>query len=275
MAKQTLSDLIVSRDESPDRVLSLLRTYGIAAIPNYLCASDLEAVRGECQTLDHEKSEAIIERDYHCGRSLLIDRRLWNPLEHPAIEKLATAKYLQAIAAGFCNKKLAFNYQFLVTRETKSGVPITGLHYDRLLTLKFFIYLLDTSKENGAFECVPGTHKSVEATRAYYVKRGVRLFDLPNFQLPAEIGDPIAMEGAAGTMLVFTTDIVHQGGVVSEGHERWVLRLHTRAKPLPVYSPPPWISRQWWRESAVNPARYYYRFRDKLTRESPPTIEAQ
>lgn len=272
MANVTLADLIAGEPAQPANVLSRLRSFGIAVLPNYLSAQDLELVRQEAAALERDKSAAIIERDYHCGRSLLVDRRRWSALAYPSIEKVVNAKYLRDIATGFFKQETAFNYQFFVTRETASGVPITGLHYDRLVTLKFFIYLLDTSSENGAFECIPKTHRSVEATRDYYVERGTRLFDLPNFQLPSEIGKPIPIEGAAGTMLIFTTDVVHQGGVVSDGNERWVLRAHTRPLPLPEYRPTPWTSRQWWRESIFNPKRYYYRVSDRLVGNQPPVI---
>lgn len=275
MTNVSLAELTISRDDSPDGVLSLLGSHGIAVIPNYLSNRELDAVRQECVKLERDQSPGITERQYHCGRSLLVDRRKWDPQVYPSIETLMNARFLRDIATGYFSRQPAFNYQFLLTRETASGVPITGLHYDRLITLKFFIYLLDTTKDNGAFECIPGTHKSVEETRRYYVKRGVRLFDLPNFTLPQSVGTPIPMEGSAGTMLVFTTDVVHQGGVVSEGKERWVLRAHTRSNPIPEYWPRPWASRQWWRESLFNPERYVYRLRDTVLRNRPPLIRPQ
>jgi hypothetical protein len=274
MNSVSLEDLSVSNGAHPDEVLKKLNSTGVAIVPNYLSAARLEAVQRECELIASEQTRGTTERNYHCGRSILVDRRKWDSLACPAIEETLSASFLEHIATGYFQQPIAFNYQFFVTRETTSGVPITGLHYDRLVTLKFFIYLLDTSKENGAIEMIPGTHKSVSAAREFYVKRGVRLIDLPNFDLQSLVGTPIPMEGAAGTMVIFTTDVVHQGGVVSEGKERWVLRAHTRPLPLPQYNPAPWRSRQWWRESAFNPQRYFYRLRDGISGETPPLIHA-
>ena len=270
-----MSSLLLASDCGTGDVIDRLTSHGIAVLPGYFSHDHVKRIRDECARLERDRSSGIVEREYHCGSSLLVDRRKWNAQAYPVIDNVLDLPLLEAIASRYFNQRAAFNYQFLVTRETASGVPITELHYDRLVTLKFFIYLLDTDRKNGAFECVPGTHKSVAATRAYYVNRGVRLVDLPNFALPPSLGSSIPIEGEAGTMLIFTTDVIHRGGVVSEGCERWVLRAHSRQLPLPEYRPTPWSSRQWWKESLFNPYRYYYRLMDRVTRERPPPIRAQ
>jgi len=275
MAGTSISSFQLGTHSSPEAVMNLLTSHGVVVIPGYLSGEQLNGVRSECAKLADDQSAGIVERKYHPGRSQLVHRAAWNASNYPAIENTIDAPFMRDIASRYFRRGAAFNYQFFLTRETKSGAPITGLHYDRLVTLKFFIYLLDTTTENGAFECVPGTHESVAATRAHYVKRGVRLLDLPNFELPSEIGAPIPIEGAAGTMLIFTTDVIHQGGIVTEGRNRWVLRAHTRPLPLPEYQPRPWASRQWWRESAFNPRRYYYRVMDRVAGNVPPIIHAQ
>ena len=80
-------DLYVPKDARTDEVLWRLKSYGVAIIPNYLSAADLDSVRGECLAIDNEQPKGSIERKYHCGRSILVDRREWDAMAYPAIEK--------------------------------------------------------------------------------------------------------------------------------------------------------------------------------------------
>ena len=243
-------------------------------MPSFLGSNQLEAVRGEAERLLGDEKVGVIERDYHVGRSISVYREQWVPERYPATAALMETPLMREVANGYMGRSCSFNHHFFVTRETTANEPITDLHYDRLPTLKFFIYLLDTDRANGAFECVPGSQCIVQEIRDYHLRRGVRVVDLPNFAAPEWLGKPVPMEGPAGTMIVFTTDVFHQGGVVSPGRERWVVRAHTRANPLPQYEPRP-LSRQWWRESAFNPMRYLYRVADALTRSTPPYSNAR
>ncbi len=274
MATVSATDLEVSPHIDPEALASRLDRYGIVAIPGYLAGAKLGAVRDECRRLAADRSPGIIERDYHCGESLLVDRSLWEYYRYPEISAMCDSHFMRDIATRFLGNRCAFNNQFLLTRETEAGVPITGLHFDRLHTLKFFIYLLDTTRANGAFECVPASHKLTARIRAYHLRRGVRLLDLPNFDVPSVLEAPTAIEGKAGTLLVFTTDLFHRGGVIQEGNERWVLRAHSRRLPLPVYHPRKFLSRQWWRESPLNPLRYYYGVMDAVLGSTPPYSDA-
>jgi ectoine hydroxylase-related dioxygenase (phytanoyl-CoA dioxygenase family) len=97
-----------------------------------------------------------------------------------------------------------------------------------LHTLKFFVYLNDVSVENGAFTCVPGSHRETVLLR----KQHGNAVTLDNRritrQLPLEkFAAPEPVEGEAGTLIVFDTDAWHRAGTVSSGH-RLVMRGHTR-----------------------------------------------
>jgi hypothetical protein len=262
-------------DASPALVLELVERYGVVLMPAYLQGERLAAVKGEAERLLDDEKVGVIERDYAVGRSISVYRDKWQPERYPAMAKLMETPLMREVASGYMGANCSFNHHFFVTRETRAGEPITDLHYDRLETLKFFIYMLDTDRSNGAFECVPGSHRMVQEIRDYHLKRGARIFDLPNLKAPEWLGKPVPMEGPAGTMIIFTTDVFHQGGIVSPDRERWVVRAHTRANPLPEYEPRPLLTRQWWRESAFNPLRYLYRISDALTGSTPPYSDAR
>lgn len=124
------------------------------------------------------------------------------------------------------------------------------LHFDRNASLKYFLYLNDVTKENGAFFIQPNSHKLGKKLRekawgrfiptpndnllkkVFFKLFGKHFSDIKNrieLDYP-ELYDSkrlIPVEGKAGTLIVFDSDILHQGGKINKhGLERIVLRMH-------------------------------------------------
>ena len=125
------------------------------------------------------------------------------------------------------------------------------LHFDRNVSLKYFLYLNDVTKENGAFFIQPNSHKLGKELREKawgkfiptpndsllkkvilklfgknfsVVKNRIEL-DYPELYDPSKL---IPVEGKAGTLIVFDSDIFHLGGLIEKnGLERLVLRMHS------------------------------------------------
>tara|TARA_R110001592_G_scaffold5488_4_gene30223 strand:+ start:2568 stop:3248 length:681 start_codon:yes stop_codon:yes gene_type:complete len=122
-----------------------------------------------------------------------------------------------------------------ITHDYRSdqGLARNGhLHFDRLGTFKFFMYLTDCDKDSGAFSYIPDTYqlgkslrkKAWEETSDYGGAKNRLELDYPDLGYKAE--DVIPIEGPAGTMFAFHSDVFHMGGSVSEGRERRVIRFH-------------------------------------------------
>ena len=80
---------------------------------------------------------------------------------------------------------------------------------------------------NGAFSCVPKSNKESEKIRqiygdeiSYENRHLTRKLDYTDDQV-------IPIEGEAGDLIIFNTDVWHRAGIVKEG-ERKVMRGHTR-----------------------------------------------
>ena len=125
--------------------------------------------------------------------------------------------------------------EFHITHDYRSdqGLARNGhLHFDRLGTFKFFMYLTDCDKDSGAFSYVPGSYqlgknlrkKAWDKTSDYGGAKNRLEIDYPELGYKAENAVPI--EGPAGTMFAFHSDVFHMGGSVSEGKERRVIRFH-------------------------------------------------
>ena len=101
------------------------------------------------------------------------------------------------------------------------------LHFDVKKTLKFFLYLNDVTEANGAFSCVPGSHNKSEKIRNKYGNE----ISYENRHLTRQLAynneQVISVEGNAGDLILFNTDVWHRAGIVKEG-ERKVMRGHTR-----------------------------------------------
>lgn len=137
-------------------------------------------------------------------------------------------EWMQEISDKFWGNRITLNPSLYVMHELPGTNHIAqNLHFDVKKTLKFFLYLNDVKSTNGAFSCVPGSHKKTEEIRfqhgskiSYENRNLTRQLDFTNDQV-------IPIEGKAGDLIIFNTDVWHRAGLVKEG-ERKVMRGHTR-----------------------------------------------
>jgi ectoine hydroxylase-related dioxygenase (phytanoyl-CoA dioxygenase family) len=124
---------------------------------------------------------------------------------------------------------VVLNHQVYVNQNHGTATALTELpflpHFDKIQTLKFFVYLGETSADTGAMGVVPGSHVANRETRlACYAEN-------PDFRAVRNLveGPPLVpVEGPAGTLFVFDTDLTHQAGHVTLGEARRIMRGHTR-----------------------------------------------
>ncbi len=273
MIMTTISDFSVSH---PDvRVISkLLDKYGVARIENYLTVSEvtdlLNETRyavselanyknpyGECTRFSFQEITAELSksRDLLTGEHLSILPKDFiqtrNVIGRMFFKKLSKA-YIGA-NAGFM-EVIVFTRDYIPDKKAVYGL----LHFDRRHQLKFIFYLNDVDGNNGAFGCIPGSHKFGEDL---YYKAWADVLKMNPFQKSAidkealnisedesrykripcilerknldENGDfnskRIFVEGGAGSLVIFDTHLFHFGGKVNPGKERWTLKGHTFA----------------------------------------------
>lgn len=226
-----------------------LKENGIFKIESYLSLEDIDKLKKE--VLDHHKTHGNL---YAFGSTYTIEnpRYLSNTclqikvFSKPWMKELFL-KYNNNISKGFFTN-IYSTYDYKNSGELgRNGF----LHFDRNASLKFFLYLNDVTRENGAFYIQPGSHKLGKKLRE---KAWGKLIPTPNdnfikkiFQKflgktfnqvknRIEIDYPelhdssklIPVEGKAGTLIVFDSDIFHLGGLIEKkGLERLVLRMHS------------------------------------------------
>ena len=249
-----LPPLTFSKGTSLETILAALDEHGVLLMPDYLGAEEVAGLRDEFHRCFETREPWVSPLEYKAGRAVSVK---FNGLDarFPLTRRTFSGDFMRACTDSYLGPKNLLNFVIFMTHDQPRPVPINPLHFDKIRTLKFFLYLKDTTADNGAFDAVPGSHKIAERLMHDHLRRGGRVKDIPNHTYPPELGAPVSIEGPAGTMIVFTTDVYHRGGVVSPGHERYVMRGHSRTDPPPVYEPKRYTA-QWWRESAFNPMRY-------------------
>ncbi len=151
----------------------------------------------------------------------------------------------------FSPHKIDFNDEVFITHEKPCEKPILPWHFDRVQSLKFWINLTDTTKENGAFEYCPGTHWEGHYRAGFHLSQGGAVENIPNDIDPDLVRNPVSIELKAGDLLIFDPDGFHRGGIVQPGQERRVLRGHTHPKGQRRYGDKP-LSSGWWLRSFLN-----------------------
>ena len=136
--------------------------------------------------------------------------------------------WMSQISDLFWQKQIEVNNSVYVMHELPGTEHIAqDLHFDVVKTLKFFLYLNDVTTTNGAFSCIPGSHKQSKQIRqkfgneiSYVNRHLTRQLDYKDDQI-------MPIEGKAGDLIIFNTDVWHRAGIVSKG-ERRVMRGHTQ-----------------------------------------------
>ena len=215
-------------------LIALLREHGVVAITDFVAPDIIEQLMHEFQwALSAEGLEDVVPTEYSIGRASRIYLSAPEREELKAIRALFKSEFCTSVSCEYFEsaQSIRVNDEVFAVKDVVGSRHIANdPHFDVLPTLKFFLYLTDTTEENGAFKCVPGSQVWTAQCRERY---GADItYENRDFtrQLPEEYGAPIPVEGKAGTLIVFHTDVFHHAGTVHSG-ERNVLRGHTRVVP--------------------------------------------
>jgi ectoine hydroxylase-related dioxygenase (phytanoyl-CoA dioxygenase family) len=207
--------------------LELLKSRGVITVENCVTGDDLDKLNREFEMFCSEENSSYnkhLSYSAGTGRKLILS-------EIP--DSYFTSKFFKSVAFSeaaekYLGEPFELNKEIFVVEDVPASEHVAQqLHYDIARTLKFFLYLEDTTTENGAFYCVPGSHKWTVRRREEYSDQiipGNRSFTR---QLTKEYGGAKPVEGKAGTLIIFDTDVFHQAGKVRTGRRR-VMRGHTR-----------------------------------------------
>lgn len=222
-------DFDINNIKDTDKIISILKEYGICRIPNYLKDESLTNLKEEVETIVKKNKN----RTYEFGNAIRLTQNSYIN-KHKNITSVFKNKKFDEIAKKYMGKPTNLNSDVFITHDyiADKGLARNGfLHFDRTYTFKFFIYLTDVNEDSGPFSVIPKSHKvgkdlRKKTTGNYDNQKNRILLDYPN--LGYKETDIVPILGEKGDLIIFETDLFHMGGVTKNGGERLIIRGHCR-----------------------------------------------
>lgn len=214
-------------------VIKMLESDGVAIVDNTYDEQTLTGLKNELYKIleSNKPVKGIDHIDYSVGKGKIIKINEVSSIKIPFTFSTFRDDRFRKISEDYFRSDYELNSDIYVVKDViDSNHYANEFHFDVVPTLKFLIYISDTTELNGAMECIPGSHRETELIRK---KHGVNISyenRIISRTLPVEkFPIPVPIKGKAGTLVIFHTDIWHRAGKVSQG-ERLVMRGHTRRK---------------------------------------------
>lgn len=211
---------------SKDEIIRELNNSGVLVVKNFLKPKELINIKEEYYTLlnNSTKYNWVEKRDYSNGEAVLIETLKME--DDFFIKSFLLNPFFEKIVYQYFKQRVVTNHSFFCVKDVIGTKHIAqDFHFDVQRTLKFFFYLNDVNENNGAFRCIPGSHKHVGKIRKKYKNeisyKNRDLTRVNDFQ-----NERTHVCGNAGDLIIFDTDTLHATGHVSEG-ERLVLRAQS------------------------------------------------
>ena len=223
-----LADIQIERsllENNMAAVAEKLRQYGVLVVPGMWDSETTTQLGREFESMLNSTAAYIRKVDYSNGRAVTVRMDGIEADVFPATSGLFRMAMFDRFTKLYLGREdvHANDSVYLVNDVVGTKHQANDLHFDIQRSLKFFVYLTDTTVKNGAFACVPGSHKIANEMR---LRLGRKLnYDNRELsrQLPVKEEDAIALEGTAGSLIIFDTEVFHRAGVVTAG-ERRVMR---------------------------------------------------
>ena len=248
-------------EKNVDDCILNLNKFGICYIKNYLSPEQIRRLRLSFHDVLENNIDATDKKMGHPtnkgGAQAKINLKKAEKNGAEIFSEIAYSELVSDVSkAYFSPNECIVAANVLITHLKSCPSPILPWHYDRLQTLKFWIYLEDADSKDGAFEYCPGSHWEGRYRASYNMAVGKSIDDLPNDIPDYRVLNPITVASKAGDMFIFDPDGFHRGGIVEEGHERKALRIDTypkgRRKSIDKL-----LSRGWMLTSRLNIAKLF------------------
>lgn len=219
-------------DLQTDAALEALRREGVSVHEGYVSPVLLGDLCDEFERYLTATEEGVTHFEHSPGKAFRIalndphlrelnrnKSRIASTFFTEGLEEIAAA-YLPD--ADFCNEVLG-------TNEFRA-MPLTDIHFDTRRSLKFMIYLDDTTARNGAFSYIKGSHSQNTRYRKRFAKLGGVSELIPNALPEEHRARAVSIEASAGSLIIFDTDGWHAGGILQPGTARRVIRAQCKAQ---------------------------------------------
>ena len=227
-----LESVTLPLDADAGTIAEMVKAQGIAVLPRYFTAEIIAGLNAEFDRFfDDAKARgdtSLIERAE--GITVPAVRNALDAARYPFTTEVFARQVMREVSEHYLGTKdIGLNHQIYVNLNRGTDAPVNQLpflpHFDKISTLKFFVYLTDTTRESGAMGADVGSHHANRVTRDEAMAREGKTVAIENLVPDAKM---TSIDGPAGTMFIFDTDVTHAAGFVRKGNVRRIMRGHTR-----------------------------------------------
>lgn len=213
---------------SCERAAKEVAENGVAVVEGFYDTNTLDLLHREFEQAFLPNQKGISAIPLGVGRGLIFNKYQVDNLAYAKTFEVFSAQFMDDLASRYWGRSVKLNEQIYFMNEVVGTTHVAmDMHFDILPTFKFFIYLTDTTRENGAFACVPGSQQISADIRKKLGKSLSPEQREVTRRIPFGEDEVVHIEGKAGTLIIFTTEVFHRAGKVSKG-ERRVMRGHNR-----------------------------------------------
>ena len=236
-------------DHDKDAIIASLTKYGIAVIHNYVTGERLEKLKQESLELLGVKTDDRLQIDECAMQRMGLAN--FNANKYPTMSSLTKDEIFSHVTKDFFHPYSHQLENIYIHRDVNKMAFNSVWHIDPVITVKFYVYLNDVDKTNGAFKYNLGSHREGYYRLMYKRHTGDTH---PTFGIPEdEILNEVNVEAKAGSMLIFNPIGTHSAGKIEKGKERFVIRYHyTTVPPKSKFKR---LTYKLWR-TKLNPVRY-------------------
>lgn len=211
-----------------DTIKEGIDCHGVAIVLGVLNPDIVDELNREFDSIqEHPDHSGLRNIALDHGKGRIVSRRCLQKKEWIATQNLFSDPLQKELAENYWRKPIELNSEIFVMNEVPGTAHVAqDLHFDVVETFKVFVYLNDITVDNGAFYCIPGSHRDVAARRRELGSR-ISYENRDLTRAPERTHEAIPIEGPAGTVIFFTTEVLHMAGKVVTG-ERRIMRGHTR-----------------------------------------------
>ena len=240
-----MGDKMPSFNISTDKILQGVHEDGLYKIPNFLDQDEIDTLKEEMSqafsimsTGDELCYPNETSKCYPFGKICRVGR---DDMGHfPNMRSLFSDNWFSELTDKYfqCpNEKMLqvfFSHEYVASSSADGVTRNSVLHFDPYEAFKFMIYINDCDQNNGAFRYIKGSHVDGKNTRQQYplgelLQDKYRLDQNPQLSSKYSEDNVTYASATAGSLLVFTTDVLHGGGIIQEqGLERMGIICHNR-----------------------------------------------
>ncbi len=229
-------------------VLNTVSKKGLCKIPGFLNQQEIEDIKNEMQNSFSTMAtgdelcypDETNKETYPFGKMCRVQRH--DMENYPTMKAVFSQEWFSDLTDKYFqqpNQKMLqvfFSHEYLTPDEVEGETRNSVLHVDPYEALKFMLYITDCDENNGAFRYIEGSQFDGASARVQHSISGL-LGDKYRLDKNEELSkkysekDVTYASAKAGSLLVFTTDIIHGGGRIKhKGSERLGVICHNRRK---------------------------------------------